>query len=347
MTEQAPQAPPTLADIAARAEVSTATASRALSGSRAVSPEKLRRVTEAVRELGYRNNLLASALRQQRSGTIGLLLPRYSTGFLSSLMESIGSALDQRGMSLVLRYVDPEVQSSFDQVQALRDRRVDGIIMCAPSEDAATSAAASADTLPIVFVGRNSEFVEADSVGLDDDRATAMLIDHLALRGARSLAVFGLDPREPAEAHRLQALIFAAERRGLTVEVPFPSGQEIADGIAAVEKLLDSADPDFDAIVCSNDELALGALTALRMRAVAVPQHVQVASLRDVSYTEQNPRVITTLRHHWPEMGREAVRMLAAHISAESPPQLSTRVVLAPMLLPGESTLPLPVPAED
>ncbi|MDO9397482.1 MAG: LacI family DNA-binding transcriptional regulator, partial [Herbiconiux sp.] len=115
--------PPTLADVAARAGVSVATASRALSGTRAVSDDLGRRVREAARTLGYRRNAVASALRLQRTETVGLVLPRYATSFLSALIESVSDGLEQAGMSLVLRYSEPDAVHEGDNVGSLMARR--------------------------------------------------------------------------------------------------------------------------------------------------------------------------------------------------------------------------------
>ena len=108
---------PTLAAVAEMAGVSIATASRALSGTKPVSADAVSRIQEACRVLGYRHNAVASALRSKRSGTIGLLLPRYSTGFLSTLIEAVSTALDRQGLSIVLRYIEPDALTDNEHIE--------------------------------------------------------------------------------------------------------------------------------------------------------------------------------------------------------------------------------------
>ena len=119
MNTPSPAGEPTLEDVARYAGVSIATASRALSGTRRVSPERMKRVVEATRAVGYRHNAVASALRSKRSETVGLVLPRYSTAFLSALMESVSTGLNERGISLVLRYSEPGAVHDHDNVGVL------------------------------------------------------------------------------------------------------------------------------------------------------------------------------------------------------------------------------------
>jgi DNA-binding LacI/PurR family transcriptional regulator len=339
----------TLADVAERAGVSVATASRALSGARPVSDDLQRKVREASRSLGYRRNAVASALRLQRTETVGLVLPRYTTSFLSALIESVSDGLERNDMSLVLRYSEPDAVHDRDNVESLIARRVDGIIICPPSLEASRESIEAAGAVPIVQVGRFVETDRSDSVGLDEDRATGMLIAHLTARAARSLVIVGLDEAVTADARRIRALRAAAEPAQVEVSVAEVTPAVLEGGIRAGERIARTAlqaegagagraswgGPD--AIVCANDDVASGVLAVLRMRGVSVPEAVQVASLLDLSPGSPGDRAITSLRHPWPEMGREAVRLL---IDAATRPgdRVARRVSLAPQLVPGAST---------
>ncbi|MGD8193131.1 LacI family DNA-binding transcriptional regulator [Herbiconiux sp. P18] len=329
---------PTLADVAARAGVSVATASRALTGARPVSDTLHRKVNDASRELGYRRNAVASALRLQRTETVGLVLPRYTTGFLSALIESVSEGLERNDLSLVLRYSEPDAVHDLGNVESLMARRVDGIIICPSSLEASQESIDAANGVPLVQVGRFVATDRSDSVGLDEDRATGMLVTHLVERAARRILVVGLDADAPADARRIRALRAApAESEHVLIEIAPFTPAVLDGGIRAAERLIGggpSALPD--AIVCANDDVASGVLAVLRMRGIAAPETVQVASLLDLTPGREDLSV-TTLRHPWPEMGREAVRLLVdAH--DRGPERIARRVSLAPQLVPGHST---------
>lgn len=326
---------PTLADVATKAGVSIATASRALSGSRPVSADRQHRVDEASRALGYRHNAVASALRSRRTETVGLVLPRYSTGFLSALIESVSEGLEREQIALVLRYSAPGAVHDADNVGSLVARRVDGVIICPPSIEASRESIAAAGGVPVVQVGRFIEPDRADSVGLDEHRAMDLLAGHLAATGARSVTVVGLDESAPADVQRIRALRTAGEPLGLSVSVAAFAGAELQGGIRSAEVLID--DPaTVDAVVCANDDVASGVLAVFRMHGMTVPERVQVASLLDLT-PDADTHAITTLRHPWPAMGREAVRLL---VDAQKPwhDGAVRRVSLAPQLMLGSST---------
>ncbi len=332
----------TLADVAERAGVSIATASRALSGSRPVSETNMKLVEKAVRELGYRHNPLAGALRTQRSGAIGVLLPRFSAGFLSTVVEAISTALEDQRRTLTLRYFEQDRDSALAGVQSLRDRRVDGIIVCAPSSNVAVAITEAASSLPLVLVGRYHESVACDSVGLDDERAVTLMVEHLRPRTQRLLTV-GFDETATADQRRRAALEITARAQGLAVEHLPAVPANLEGGIRAAEQLgPDTTRTTPDAlpptIVCANDDVALGVVTVARMRAFAVPDALQVASMMDVSFADTPDRTITTLRHPWPQMGSEAARLLGESLRADEPRTTGRRIVLPPRLLAGSST---------
>ncbi|MCU1405532.1 MAG: transcriptional regulator, LacI family [Glaciihabitans sp.] len=336
MNTPSPAGEPTLEDVAKYAGVSIATASRALSGSRHVSPERAKRVAEASRAVGYRHNAVASALRSKRTETVGLVLPRYSTAFLSALMESVSSGLNARGISLVLRYSEPDAIHDHDNVEFLLSRRVDGIILCPPSELASRESVAAAGSVPVVQVGRFIDTDRTDSVGLDEDGAMSLTISHLVERGVRRITTIGMMGDEAAFARRLEALVSAAARFGMEVEKPLPGDPTLAGGIEGAEHLLPDLD-GIDAIVCGNDDVALGALAVFKLHKIRVPEDLQVMSVLDVQYTDVPNRAVTTLRHPWPAMGREAVRLLldARSATADGTPR---RMSLAPQVIQGRST---------
>lgn len=326
---------PTLADVAREAEVSIATASRALSGSRPVSADRQRRVEDVAASMGYRHNAVASALRSQRTETVGLVLPRYSTGFLSALIESVSEGLEREHAALVLRYSAPDATHDTDNVESLVARRVDGIIICPPSLQASRESIEAAGTVPVVQVGRFIETDRSNSVGLDEDRAMNLLAQHLEHSGVRTVTVVGLDPGAAADARRIGALRLAGEPAGIGISLAPFAGAHLQGGIRTAELLVDEG-VTTDAVVCATDEVAAGVMAVLRLRGIAVPERVQVASLLDVA-PDAASHDVTTLRHPWQAMGHEAVRLL---FDAQKPwhDGAVRRVSLAPQLVMGAST---------
>lgn len=298
----------TLSDVAAEAGVSTATASRALSGSRPVSPETLKRIRAAAARLGYRHNAVASALRSNRTQSVGLVLPRYATVFLSALIESVTENLDAQGIGALLRYVAPDGADHDERVADLLDRRVDGLIVCPPTIEASGHAQRMSHGLPLVQVGRFLDPQTPSAVSLDEEESAAVLAAHLARTGTRTVTVIGLDPDSPADARRIASVSQACAAAGPEVTAVVHLGSDLLAGVTSAEALWDRVARD-EALVCANDDVATGVLTVLRARGVRVPEDVQIASLLQL-YPDAQGMPLTSLRHPWHEMGAEAVEML-------------------------------------
>ncbi len=338
MTDSAPSDElATLADVASEAGVSTATVSRALSGSRPVSPDTLKRVRAAAARLGYRHNAVASALRSNRTQSVGIVLPRYATVFLSALIESVTESLDAQGIGALLRYVAPDGADHDERVADLLDRRVDGLIVCPPTIEASGHAQRLSHGLPIVQVGRFLDPDTPSAVSLDETSSAGLLAHHLARTGTRKIITVGLDPDAPADATRIRSVEDACAARGIAPGAVVYRGSDLLAGVTAAEELWDAVTPG-ETLVCANDDVATGVVTVLRARGVRVPDDVQIASLLQL-YPDAQGTPLTSLRHPWRQMGAEAVEMLEH--AQRSRVAARRRTALSADLVVGASTRPL------
>lgn len=330
----APDELATLADVASEAGVSTATVSRALSGSRPVSPDTLKRVRAAAARLGYRHNAVASALRSNRTQSVGIVLPRYATVFLSALIESVTESLDAQGIGALLRYVAPDGADHDERVADLLDRRVDGLIVCPPTIEASGHAQRLSHGLPLVQVGRFLDPDTPSAVSLDETTSASLLARHLARTGTRRVVMIGLDPEASADATRIRSVEDACRAHGIPRGAVVYRGSDLLAGVTAAEELWDAVAPG-ETLVCANDDVATGVLTVLRARGVRVPDEVQIASLLQL-YPDAHGTPLTSLRHPWRQMGVEAVEMLEH--AQRSRVAARRRTVLSADLIVGAST---------
>lgn len=333
----APDELATLADVASEAGVSTATVSRALSGSRPVSPDTLKRVRAAAARLGYRHNAVASALRSNRTQSVGIVLPRYATVFLSALIESVTESLDAQGIGTLLRYVAPDGADHDERVADLLDRRVDGLIVCPPTIEASGHAQRLSHGLPIVQVGRFLDPDTPSAVSLDETTSAGLLASHLARTGTRRIITIGLDPDAPADATRIRSVEDACAARGIAPGAVVYRGSDLLAGVTAAEELWDAVALG-ETLVCANDDVATGVVTVLRARGVRVPDDVQIASLLQL-YPDAQGTPLTSLRHPWRQMGAEAVEMLEH--AQRSRVAARRRTALSADLVVGASTRPI------
>ncbi|QKG27410.1 LacI family DNA-binding transcriptional regulator [Actinomadura verrucosospora] len=331
----------TIAQVAARAGVSTATVSRVLSGRGPVSAGVQRKVRKAAEDLGYQVNSIARALRNSRTDTVGMVVPSISNPFFTSLVESVEHALGREGKELLLcdARSDPEVEAR--RLATLVARNVDGIIV-SPSHGTLSGAAVqeTAGRLPLVQLDRFVGGTSTDWVGVDDVAAMRQVMDHLHAGGARSAAFAGSLLTNSSTEQRFAGFRRRSEDLGIAVD---PDRILLGDysvewGETAAARLIAAGDLP-DAIVCADDLIALGVTRACRAHGVDVPGRVQVTGYDNIEFSRLSEPALTTVDQPRERIAAEAVRLLAAAAGeADGDRGPSAHIALVPSLVVREST---------
>lgn len=331
----------TIAQVAERAGVSTATVSRVLSGRGPVSAAVQRKVRKAADDLGYQVNSIARALRNSRTDTVGMVVPSISNPFFTSLVESVEHALGREGKELLLcdARSDPEVEAR--RLATLVARNVDGIIV-SPSHGTLSGAAVqeTAGRLPLVQLDRFVGGTSTDWVGVDDVAAMRQVMDHLHAGGARSAAFAGSLLTNSSTEQRFAGFRRRSEDLGIAVD---PDQILLGDysvewGETAAARLIAAGDLP-DAIVCADDLIALGVTRACRAHGVDVPGRVQVTGYDNIEFSRLSEPALTTVDQPRDRIATEAVRLLAAAAGeAEGDRGPSAHIALVPTLVVREST---------
>ncbi|MHA6803823.1 LacI family DNA-binding transcriptional regulator [Salinifilum ghardaiensis] len=309
-------------DVAARAGVSVATASRALSGQRGVRAENREKVRAAARELDYEPDVVAAALRSRTTHTIGMVVPGIANPFFATLVESVEEQLHGGRRSLLLANSHYEPETEQRQVRALLDRRVDALIMIpCHRQRSAEAVRTAAARVPVVQLDLRVDGFSGSWVGVDSEAGIVQALQHLTAVDAERLVFVGAQPTDSAAQARLDGYRRAAGDSGDAVLLGDFSKEW---GERAAEQLL--AEGLADAIVCGNDTIALGVLGALNRRGVRVPDDVRVTGFDDIPYAELAQPQLTTVRQPQEQIAAEAVRML-------SEGRADRRIAVAPELV--------------
>jgi LacI family transcriptional regulator len=312
-----------LVDVAKRAGVSVSTASYVVTGSRPVSEETRRKVLAAIDEVGYTPDAVARALRSSRSQTVALVVPDIRNPFFTALIDGVEAEARASGQSLLMVNTgeDPD-----REVAALRDlaaQRVDGFIIGLTRRtprDLVENLRAS--RRPFVLVDRAGP-ADVDQVTVDNEIAAKVMVDHLAGIGHRRIGfVAGVRGISTAE-DRLAGYVAGLEAAG----IPFDDALVVDGGSkrdlarrAVVEALGRPNRPT--ALVVSNNDMALGALEAIRQLDLVVPRDIAIVSLDDVPWAGVLPAPLTAVAQPSFAMGREAIRLLLRRIqAADAPPR--------------------------
>jgi LacI family transcriptional regulator len=308
----------TIADVAAKAGVSTATVSRVLAGLGRARPETRTRVLQAARDLDYRPSEVARSLKRRSTQTLGLIITDIENPYFPHLVRSVEDAARAAGYSVLLCNAadDPEREASY--LDLLVDRRVDGLVIAASSLGVRQGDWLTAPPIPVVLVNTAAPDSGLPTIMSDNEQGGRIAADHLLGRGHRRFGYLMPPPRNVDAPDRLAGVRAALADAGCPTDALTLAGGEalVGGGEEATEELLDLA-PGTTAIVAYNDLMAIGAIRALRRRGRRVPADTSVVGFDDVPLATYVDPALTTISQRTDEMGRWAVERLIGEDGAE------------------------------
>jgi LacI family transcriptional regulator len=327
----------TMADIAAHAGVSKTTVSRVLNGKGEQDPQTAERVRSVMAELGYVPSARARALALRRAGYLGFVIPEgtWWPWTLLVLQGTVG-ALASTDFMVVLSTVS-EAAASHEEFsrRILRSQALDGIVAVLPPEPLDYLDLVHSSGIPVVLIDEREYGSDFPTVRADNIAGARDAVRHLFDRGRRRIGVIHTRLVDPVYGQRLRGYQEALGARGCASDhVVEASGVFSADGEAATEALL-SRVPDLDALVCVTDQLAVGAMRAIRRRGLSIPGDVAVVGFDDSGLAEDADPPMTTIHLPLAEMGAAAAHQMLRIMEGQSPEK---EVVLSPWLVARETT---------
>jgi len=306
----------TLRDVAKRAGLSAATASRALSGHPHVDEATRRRVVRVARELGYRPNALARALRVRTTRTIGLIIPDIRNDFYAESATVLQGALESHGYRLILCISNGDPDHDRSYLRALAEHRVDGIVHVPSTPTEPDELDAGGRRIPLIELLRHSPEGRFDAIVSDDREGAAALTRHLVQLGHRRIALL-----TGPDAYSTTRYRVAGYRDGLH-DVAVPPGCDrvyygaytSASGYALAREAL-AATPRPTALFSSGSPLTSGVLRALAEARVRVPRDVSLVAFEDPEWYAMSVPALTCYALPLREMGRVAADRIVARVS--------------------------------
>ena len=303
----------TIRDVARRARVSVASVSRALNGLENVSAETRARVADAARELGYVPHAGARSLSLARTHAIGVALPDLHGEFFSEIVRGMDAAARERGYLLILSNLHSGSGHQASALRAMRGR-VDGLLVMAPHLGDEELAAALPPGVPVVLINSSGTGDGHPAIRFDNRAGAAAVADHLAGLGRRRIVYIG-GPVGNIDAEQRAAAFKSALERYPGVTVESVGGDFTQDSGEAAAAALLASGHRFDALFAANDDMAIGALQALRRAGARVPDDVAVAGFDDIPLAKHVG--LTTVRVRIAELGAKALAMLFAMLDRQ------------------------------
>jgi len=320
VTSDRPVAPVSAAAVARAAGVSSAAVSYVLNGKGGVSPETRRHIIHVANELGFRPRKSSQSTDLQRTRVIGLILPNIINPMFPRWAQGVISAAADSGYEVFVATTqdDPEILA---QVTAtLANRNVDGVILAASlRDDARALRTLRAARIPYVCLSRRADFLDSDFVGIDDDAAATLLMQHMLGHGYTEIATV-IGPRfSTASLAREQAFVRTAAAAGVVITGDRKISTRVNNegGRLAAERIFASGTPP-QAVVCGSDELAIGVMEYALARGLRIPEDVAVAGCDGLPHSRSGLINLTSIVQPQQEMADEAFAMLLRRIETPS-----------------------------
>jgi LacI family repressor for deo operon, udp, cdd, tsx, nupC, and nupG len=302
---------PTIHDVAARAEVSTATVSRVLSNPEKVSEGTRGRVLKAVHQLGYSPNAAAKSLRTLTTRKLLVTVPDIANPFFSLIIQGIEEAALREGYAVVLGDTHHDAEREERYGEMLLRREADGLIFLGHSMSKSVSAMMKRNQMaPIVNGCEYSPNLGVPSAHVDNEAAAHEAMSHLYGLGHRQIGVLTGPLASPLSRDRLRGVQSCARKNGAGRQVMVVNGDfSIESGIAGAARLFAQHTPP-TAVFCFNDEMAIGVLDYASRVGRAVPESLSVIGFDDIRFARYMRPALTTISQPMLDIGRETVRLL-------------------------------------
>ncbi len=323
-------------DVARTAGVSVATVSRALSAPEKVSSASLEKVRNAIKEVGYKPNMLARNFRSARSYSIVVLVPDIANPFYSLVIRAIEDRAQQKGYAVLLGDTRGTPEREQEYIRRVETRLADGVVQLRPHSEH------SKNTVPDDIACVNAcgcEFTTGPSIRIDNRGAAKTMVEYLISLGHRRIGVISGLKDNPHAIDRMEGYREALRDAG----IPFEK-ELVAEGDFTMWSGLNSAfqfchmKKRPTAIFSMNDEMAIGAIQTFKAQGIRVPEDISVTGFDDIAYAKYCDPSLTTISQPAEEMGKMATDMLLRIIEGEKLTQ--TECVLPAEFIIRKSTAP-------
>lgn len=307
-----PPHPITIKDIASLLNMSHSTVSRALNDRSNISEATKTRVRQAADELGYVANLSARMIRGDAAPVIGLIIPDVRNDFYSSISKELSDRCRAAGVRMLLAITedDPEIESN--EIRALLEARVSGIVITMTSKPQAASLALL-EEVPFVQLVRRAPKLRRPAILMEDELGCRTATEHLLDLGHRRIAYVGTTKTISAGRDRVKGFLRAHETRGLealgeAIELVPPRQDHGFEGVSRV--LIHRP----TALLIGSSELTIGGLRAIRAAGLEVPRDISIVGYGDPVWFELLSPALTAMSLPVAAMADAVIDQLTARI---------------------------------
>lgn len=326
----------TIYDVAKRANVSIATVSKVINNKGKISEDTKRKVREVMEELNYRPSLVASALANKKTATIGLLVPDVANPYFSEVSRRIEDWCRKSGYGVIICNTDSDDKKMVEYIELLQQKGVDGLIISSTVQYKKEVIQELLEKkMPVVLFSTTIRNLDINAVTVDGYYGAYKAVEHLIHQGCKKIAFVGEEKWRSGV--RMQAYCDALQEHGLNVDEKCIryGGSSISGGKKATGEILDSV-KQIDGIFAFNDMLAIGALKEVQARNISVPDEIKIVGFDNTSFAEITTPPLSSVSQPIDEMAQRAVELIVEEIKDSG--VRKQRIELTPELIIRQSS---------
>ena len=324
-------------DIARVLNISGSTVSRALQDHPAISTEMKALVKKTAKEMNYKPNTMAVNLKRGKCNTIGVIVPNINRNFFASAIEGIEEEVNKMGYDVLICHSQDQYEKEKKVIGSLSQGKVDGVIasIAAGTRDYAHFNSLEEYGIPLVLFDRVAEGINAGTVTVDDYRGAYRVVKHLCAQGKRRIFHYAGFQHVSVWRNRYKGYVDALKEYGIEPEKEWVFVGNITreEGEATARKILRMKNRP-DALFCTSDFVALGAMLEFLKNGVRIPEEMAICGFANEPFDELLRPSLSSVDQFSKKMGQQAARMLLDRLNGES----WVNIILDPELIVRESS---------
>jgi DNA-binding LacI/PurR family transcriptional regulator len=332
----------TIIDVAKKLGVSPSTVSRALQDHPTISDKTKKLVRKTVDELNYSPNNVAASLRRGKVNSIGVIIPKINSTFMSNCIFGIESVTYPSGYNLIICQSNENYEKEIHNIRTLIDSQVSGIMLSLSNETIDTKHLQNVidKNIPLVMFDRVDESLGVDCIVNDDTEISKEVVVHFANQGYKKIAFISGPIHIYVYKNRLDGYLKGLNKLDLEKreEWIIKGIQTKQEAYEATKKLFKSSNPP-DAIFCTGDTIAHGAIQAIESMGLNVPNDVGVVGYSNDIFSEIINPPLSSVEQFPKDIGANAARIMLDLLKQEDTlQQVRKMIFVKPSLLVRKSS---------
>jgi len=332
----------TIYDLARELDISAATVSRGLQGHPTVSKKTRKRINDLALSKGYRSNHFARNLRRQHTHTIGVIVPRLNSYFMSAVISGMENVATKAGFNLIISQSLENVTKEKANAATMFNNRVDGLLvsLAYDADESRHFDIFLQKKIPVIFFDRVPDSEHFTKILIDNRKSAKEATRHLLEQGCKRIAHITAISKRNVYADRMQGYKDALNDAGITFNkdlivynnLSYDAGYEAAD-------LIRKLNPMPDGVFVANDNCAVSCMMGLKEAGIRIPQDIAFAGFNNDPVSKVIEPNLTTINYPGYEIGELAMRNLISYLNSDSTTTVTNTITMRSELIIRASSL--------